>query len=90
MAEVCESECAGRRPGDEPLILKRWHSCELPQLYKAFEGWKSVCAEAHNFCSFLGMMRADPARVCVCVCVWWGSLDSILEGQEALSRVTLV
>ena len=28
---------------DEPLTLKRCHSCDLPQLYKALEGRKSVC-----------------------------------------------
>ena len=28
----------GVRPGDEHLTLTRCHSCELPQLYEAFEG----------------------------------------------------
>ena len=65
----------GRSPGDEPQTLTRCHSCVLPQLYEAFEGWKSVCGGAYNlkgierkflfffflsFASFLGMMRADP------------------------------
>ena len=35
---VCEGECMGRSPGDEPLTLTRCHSCGLPELYEAFEG----------------------------------------------------
>ena len=35
---VCEGECIGYRPGDEPLTLTRCHSCELPQLYEIIEG----------------------------------------------------
>ena len=38
----------GCTPGDEPLTLMRYHSCGLPQLYEAFEGWKSVCGLAYN------------------------------------------
>ena len=41
MARVCEGECMGRSPGDEPLTLARGHSCELPQLYEAF--WVETC-----------------------------------------------
>ena len=41
---VCEGECMGPSPGAEPLILTRRHSCRLPQLYDAFEGWKSICS----------------------------------------------
>ena len=48
MVGVCEGECMGCSPGDEPLTLKRCHSCGLPQLYEAFEGWKSVCGRAYN------------------------------------------
>ena len=33
--------------GDD-LTLTRCHSCELPQLYEALEGRKSVCGQAHN------------------------------------------
>ena len=29
-------------PGDELLTLTRCHSCRLPQLYEALEGWKSL------------------------------------------------
>ena len=47
MAGVCEGECIGRSPGDEPLTLTRCHSCGLPQLYEAF-GWKSVCGRVYN------------------------------------------
>ena len=32
----------------KPLTLMRCHSCELPQLYKAFEGRKSVCGQVQN------------------------------------------
>ena len=75
MADVCEGECMGCSPGDELLTL-RCHSCGLPQLYEAFEGWKPICGRAYNlksikgkffvfllfYCSsFLGMVRADPA-----------------------------
>ena len=48
MAGFCEGECMGRSPGDEPLTLTRYHSCGLPQLYEACEGWKSVCGRAYN------------------------------------------
>ena len=44
---VCEGECMGRSPGDEPLTLMICHSCGLPKLYEAFEGWKSVCGQAY-------------------------------------------
>ena len=37
-----EGECMGHSLGDEPLTLMRCHICELPQLYEAFEGWKSI------------------------------------------------
>ena len=43
MGGVCEGECMGRSPGDVPLTLTRCHSCGLPQLHKALEGWKSIC-----------------------------------------------
>ena len=42
---VCEGECVGRSPSDKPLTLTRCHSCGCPQLYEAFEGWKSVCGQ---------------------------------------------
>ena len=48
MEGICEGECMGRSPGDEPLTLTRCHSCGLPQLYEACEGWKSVCGRAYN------------------------------------------
>ena len=38
MVKVCERECIGRCPGNEPLTLTRCHSCELQKLYEAFEG----------------------------------------------------
>ena len=42
MVGVCEGGCMGRSPGNEPLTLTRYHSCGLPQLYEALEGWKFV------------------------------------------------
>ena len=66
----------GRSPGYKPLILRRCHSCGLPQLYEAFKGLNSVCGPAYNLkgikgkfsafllfhcSSFHGMMGADPA-----------------------------
>ena len=52
MLGVCEGECIGHSPGDEPMTLSRCYSCGLPELYKhchmlpqlyeAFIGWKSV------------------------------------------------
>ena len=36
---ICEGECMGRSPEDEPLTLTTCHSCVLPQLYEALEGW---------------------------------------------------
>ena len=46
MAGICEGECMGCSPGDEPLTLMRYHSCGLP--HEALEGWKSVCGQAYN------------------------------------------
>ena len=43
--KVCEGECIGRCPGNEPLTLTRCHSCELQQLYEAFEGGSLSVAE---------------------------------------------
>ena len=40
---VCEGECMGRNPEDEPLTLARCHSCGLTQLYEAFERRKCFC-----------------------------------------------
>ena len=40
---VCERECMGCSPD-----LDEVHSCGMPQLYEAFEGWKSVCDRAYN------------------------------------------
>ena len=34
--------------GNEPLTLARCHSCGLPHLYEALEGWTSVCGRAYN------------------------------------------
>ena len=48
MARVCEEECMGRCPGDEPLTLTRCHSCDLQQLYEALEGRYSVCDQGHK------------------------------------------
>ena len=33
------------------------HSCELPQLYEALEGLKSVCGQAYNFRAKMGTER---------------------------------
>ena len=38
MEGVCEGECIGRRPGDEPLTLTRCYSFELSQLYEILRG----------------------------------------------------
>ena len=47
MAGVCEEECTGRSPLNEPLTLTRRHSCGLPKLYETI-GRKSVCGRAYN------------------------------------------
>ena len=31
---------------DEPLTMRRCHSCEMPQPYEALEGWNSTCGQA--------------------------------------------
>ena len=31
MAGVCEEECMGRSPGDEPQTLTKCHNCRLPK-----------------------------------------------------------
>ena len=33
-SDLCEGECMGCSPGDEPLTLTRCHNCGLPQLYE--------------------------------------------------------
>ena len=38
MVEICEVECMGYSPGDEPLTWKRCYSCGLKQLFEAIEG----------------------------------------------------
>ena len=38
-------DSVGSPPGDEPLTLTRYHSCELPQLYETLEGWRSICGQ---------------------------------------------
>ena len=48
MVGVCGRECMERRLGDEPFTLTRCHSCWLLQLYKACEGWKSICGQAYK------------------------------------------
>ena len=45
---VYEREYMGSSLGNELLTLMRCHSCGLPQLYEALEGWKSVCGQAYN------------------------------------------
>ena len=37
---LCEGECMGHSPGNEPQTLMRCHSCGLLQLYETC-GWKS-------------------------------------------------
>ena len=46
--KVCEGECMGRCPGEEPLTLTRCRSCKLSQLYEALEEWKSVCGQTNS------------------------------------------
>ena len=41
MVGVCEGECMGLSPRNEPLTLTRCHSCGWPQLYEA-HGWRSL------------------------------------------------
>ena len=43
-----EGECMGHSPGDVPLTLTRCHSCGLPHLYEALEGWRFVCGLAYS------------------------------------------
>ena len=38
----------GHSPGDEPLTLKRCHSCGLPQQYKPVRGGSPSVAELNN------------------------------------------
>ena len=47
MAGICEGECMGLSPGDEPLTLTRCHIYGLPQLYEAL-GWKFRLWPTHN------------------------------------------
>ena len=37
-----------RSPEEETMTLTICHSCGLPQLYEALEGWKSICGLAYN------------------------------------------
>ena len=45
MAGVCEGECIGWDPRDEPLTFMKSHSCELLQLYKEIK----VAKNKQNF-----------------------------------------
>ena len=38
----------GRSLRSEPLTLMKCHSCGLPHLYEALEGWKIVCGQTYN------------------------------------------
>ena len=38
----------GVAPGDEPLTLMKWYSCDLQQLYEALKGRNSVSGQVHN------------------------------------------
>ena len=51
---VCEGECMGHNQGDEPLALIKCHGCGLPQLYEAFEGFKSICGQSYNLKGIMG------------------------------------
>ena len=42
---VCERECMGLTPQDEPQTLMRCHSYGLNE---ALEGWKYDCGQAYN------------------------------------------
>ena len=82
---VCEGECIGRNPGDEPLTLTRCHSCGLPQLFEAFEGWHSVCGQAYNlkvikrkFSVFLLLKHCFSFTVAYFF-AWWGRHASCQE-----------
>ena len=44
---VCERECIGYSPGNEPQTLMRCHSYGLPQLYETL-GLESVCGRTYN------------------------------------------
>ena len=93
MAEVCEGECIGRSPGDEPLTLTRCHNCGLPLL---FEGRKFVCVRAYNlkgingkiffFCFVSFYCRSF--HVCVCMCgviyLFYYGLTSICDPVDTL------
>ena len=48
MVGICEGECMGPSTWDEPLTLMRCHSCRLPWLYEALEGWKSICGQVYK------------------------------------------
>ena len=38
MVEVCEGECMGCCPGDEPMTWMRCRSCEMPWPYELLKG----------------------------------------------------
>ena len=45
MAGVCEGECMGRCPRDEPLTLTRCQNCEFPYLMEPLKGGGLCVAE---------------------------------------------
>ena len=82
MAGVCEGECMEHSLRDEPPILMRCHSCGLPKLYGACEGWKFVCGRAYNlkgifqfFLSFLALLLFYSSSFLGMMCA-----DSVLMG----------
>ena len=50
MMGVCEGECMGWSPGDEPLTLMRCLSCGLQELYETLEThlWPSLQFKGHK------------------------------------------
>ena len=65
------SEWRGFVRENEPLTLTRCHSSGMPQLYEAFEGWKSVCGRAFSLKGIKG--KISVFRLFLSLCFFYRS-----------------
>ena len=83
MVGVCEGECMGHSPEDELMTLT---SCGLPQLYEAFEGWKSVCSRAYNLKGIKGKFSVFLLFLKFCFSFYCSSFLGLMGVDSAVVR----
>ena len=70
--------------GDEPLTLTRYHSCGLRQLYKALEGWKSVCGRAFNLKGIKGKIFCFSSLHKALFLFYYSSFNGMMRADSAM------